>query len=359
MNVFRKQKYLQIAFDNGEQFVTDNCTEELWNSINEHFDDEDTLLAMLVPEIPEVSGTVVREKVASSRILTLKGNSVYMLEVSELSIPEDFALKILEAEEREDELEVKKYKNFWTLVSLNPDSSVRDNIFWFIRRWNMNIAESGLIVAYRNADIKVEAKYNTEETKDIINRYYEAKYLENIDPETIVYNYRGMYDINLAEAYSDIINGEASPIYTDHHSHTTTIVLGRPVSIPREECDSDSNVSCSRGLHCSSKGWLKRNYFGGVGLQVLVNPANIVAIPTIDDYGKMRCCEYFPVALIDFDENGDVKEKPYNLHNDINYLKQIRYDGTINNVDVNHYELSNNYTSNEELYDSILVRLKS
>lgn len=94
-------------------------------------------------------------------------------------------------------------------------------------------------------------------------------------------------------------------------------------------------------------------------MQVLVNPAKIVAVPTIDDYGKMRCCEYFPVALIDFDENGDIIEKPYNLHDDIDYLKQIKYDGNINNEDINHYELSCNYSNNEELYDSILARLNS
>ena len=96
-----------------------------------------------------------------------------------------------------------------------------------------------------------------------------------------------------------------------------------------------------------------------MGLQVLVNPANVVAVPVIDDYGKMRCCEYFPVALIDFDANGDIIEKPYSLHNDVTYLKSIRYDGTINNEDANHYELSVQYKNNEELYDSILERLNN
>ena len=50
---------------------------------------------------------------------------------------------------------------------------------------------------------------------------------------------------------------------------------------------------------------------------VLVNPANVVAVPTIDGYGKMRTCEYFPVAIVDCDENGDIVEPEYNLYNDV------------------------------------------
>ena len=80
---------------------------------------------------------------------------------------------------------------------------------------------------------------------------------------------------------------------------------------------------------------------------------------TIDDYGKLRCCEYFPVALIDFDEDGEIIEKPYSLHNDVAYLEQIKYNGDINNEDYNHYELSATYKTNEDLYNSILIRLKS
>lgn len=358
MVVFRKQDYLHIVFDDGQVYVNNKCDDQLWALVGELSNDEEALKARLVytQEAVTLAGDIVRNKIENSNILTKRGNSVYMLEVSELSIPEDFALKVLEAEEKGDEAEINKFRNFWTLVSLNPDSRVRDNIFWFIRKWGMKISDSGLIIAYRNADIKWESTYSTAEVKEIINNYYTAKYIDNIDPNTI----STKWGKSLACVYDEIINnGVGSPVYTDHHSHTTTIVLGRPVSIPRSSCDCDSTVSCSRGLHVGSKGWLKQNYFGNVGLQVLVNPANVVAVPVIDDYGKMRCCEYFPVALIDFDANGDIIEKPYSLHNDVTYLKSIRYDGTINNEDANHYELSVQYKNNEELYDSILERLNN
>jgi len=354
MNVFRKNNYLKVSFSDNQEYITNECTEELWEMIKGYRDEEELLKDKLFGESKEYTGDIVRKKIGSSKLLTLRGNSIYMLEVSELSIPEDFALNVLKAEEADDIDEIRKFKNFWTLVSLNPDSRVRDNIFWFIRRWGIQISDSGLLIAYRNAVLKTEGKYSTDETKEIINTYYQLKYIAKEDPYKHI-----IKGVNIGEAYDEIVNGDSSPIYTDQHSHSTKIVLGKPVSMPREECDCDSNVSCSRGLHAGAKGWLKRNYFGEVGMQVLVNPAKVTAIPTIDDYGKLRCCEYFPVALIDFDEDGEIIEKPYSLHNDVAYLEQIKYSGDINNDDYNHYELSATYETNEDLYDSILIRLKS
>lgn len=80
---------------------------------------------------------------------------------------------------------------------------------------------------------------------------------------------------------------------------------------------------------------------------------------TIDDYGKMRTCEYFPVAIVDFDENGDIIERPYSLHDDVTYLKKLKYEGTINNNDVDGYEISHTGATREDKYDDILRRLNA
>lgn len=352
MIVFRKADYVQIEFSDGSIFSTDECTDSMWEFIKAHKEDEEAIKKEFVKD--QVDGSALLEKVRDSRILNLRGNSVYMLSVSELSIPEDFVAKIIEAEERGDEAELTKFKNFWTLVSLNPDSRVRNNLFWFIRKWDMQITESGLIIAYRNADIKSEAKYSTNEVKTIINTYYQEKYINGNNPYEITV--KGL-NKTLGEAYDEIVNGGDSPVYTDQHSHTTEIRLGHPVTMPREECDAEQEHSCSSGLHCGAKGWLKQNYFGTVGLQVLVNPANVVAVPTIDDYGKMRTCEYFPIAIIDFDESGDVIEGPHSLHNDVAYLREIRYDGTINNEDIDGYEIAQSFLNREAMYDNILASL--
>lgn len=354
---FCKDGNLQVVFSDGTQVIRD-CTDDLWNFLIANQDNEEAIKKELLPK-EDVEGKYLSDRVQNSNILTLRGNSVYMLDISEQSIPSDFVEKILEAEEEGNEAEIKKLKNFWTLVSLNPDSRVRNNLFWFIRKWDIKITEAGLIVAYRNADIKEETNYSTECAKNIINLYYQEKYINGNDPYKIYGIDGGINDLSLGEAYDEIVNGANSPIYTDQHSHSTTIKLGQPVRMPREETDQCQENSCSRGLHTGAKGWLKNNYYGAVGLQVLVNPANVVAVPTIDNYGKMRTCEYFPIALVDFDENGDVIEPECPLYNDVAYLKQLTYEGEINNEDVDNYRIIETHLTREQTYDSILKRLET
>lgn len=356
MQVFKRQTYLQVDFSDGSTYTTNECTDSMWDFIKENQSNEEAVKQELCNV--GLSGVVLLDKVKESNILVIRGNSVYMPSVSELSIPEDFVAKVIAAESNGDEAELTKFKNFWTLVSLNPDSRVRNNLFWFIRKWGMQITDSGLIIAYRNAEVKEEAKYSTSVVKEVINTYYQEKYINNNNPYEITIEIN-KNPKNLGETYDEIVNGAGSPVYTDQHSHSTEIRLGHPVSIPREDCDSNQENSCSRGLHVGAKGWLKSNYFGNIGLMTLVNPANVVAVPTIDEYGKMRTCEYFPIAIIDFDENGDVIESSYSLHDDVAYLKELRYEGDINNIDVDGYEIAHSDIGREEMYNKILQSLNA
>lgn len=348
-NFIKKGTYLRIDFSDGKCYETSNCTEDLFQFVAENCNNEEILKEKLFYTKEEQS---VANRLKNSKILIQRGASVYMKGVNELSIPSDFVEKILDAEESLNEAEINKYKNFWTLVGLNPDSRVCNNIFWFIRRWDMQIAPSGLIIAYRNVEIKDEGNsFSTEEAKDIIEKYYTAKYIDNVNPDNL--EYKGMA---LSDTYKSLTTIK-SPVYTDNYTHTFEIKIGQPVSMPREECDCVQENSCSKGLHVGAKGWLKDNYCGNVGIQCLVSPADVVAVPTIDNYGKMRCCRYLPVAIISYDNNGNVIEPPYDLSKDIEYLKNIQYDGKVNNNDVNNYTVVTMYQNREELYTSILNRL--
>ena len=348
MNIFKNGDFLHIEFSNGEVYDSHEESAEDWDFIVENKDDEASIYNRFMAK----QNVITPEMIKASNILKLRGASVYMDGVSEISIPDDFVAKILEAENSGDEVALQTYINFWKLVSLNPDARVRNNMFWFIRKWNMRINKSGLIVAYRNAVLR-NYELTTKEIKDILNSYYKVKYVEKEDPSEIPWD----DNKSLQDYYNQIVDGtNGSPVYTDAHSHTTTIRLGHPVSIPREECDAEQEHSCSRGLHVGAKGWLKENYYGGVGLQVLVNPANVVAVPTIDEYGKMRCCEYFPINLIDFDENGNVIEPEYDLDDDLIYLSKYDYEGEVNNEDIDNYTINGNI-SREDIYESILESL--
>ena len=99
---------------------------------------------------------------------------------------------------------------------------------------------------------------------------------------------------NLAELY----NTTEELVFTDDRTRSMTIKLHNKIEIPISECDTNSNNTCSRGLHLSNYSWFKDNNFGTIGLMCLVNPSDIVAIP-LDNYPKIRTCAYYPVAVID------------------------------------------------------------
>ena len=172
-------------------------------------------------------------------------------------------------------------------MSINPDEECRKNLYWFLQLHGLKLAKCGFFVAYRNVD-------TTEE----------------------------------------------EGVYTDHHSHSTRITIGNVVTLDRNKCDCDSSIECSRGLHCASGKWLKRNYFGSVGLACLVNPADVVAVPHNSEYGKLRTCAYLPMEIIHYDENDNVI--PLNVEDgfDCSYVTKVIYEGTMGTEEDSTYRIN-------------------
>lgn len=275
--VIRINNKVIVILNNGCKFEKDNITDEVFEIICNSSDDE--LMKIFNPQYEkelEEAETVkkVINSVEDSNLLIKKGDSIYFKGVSELSLPKELVIAIITAENNNDELKLEAYKNFWTLMSLNPNEECRKNLFWFLTKYDMTIAKCGFFVGYRNVD-------TTDE----------------------------------------------EGVYTDHHSHTFRIRIGEMVTMPRERCDCDSSVSCSKGLHIGGKGWLKQNYFGNTGLACLINPADTVAVPKIDDYGKLRTCAYLPIELIKYDENDDVIPLDVEDGFDCSYVTKVIYEG--------------------------------
>ena len=366
MNVLKVGGNVTAIFEDGKILSLSDCSNELFmDLINNDYTYEEVVKKIMPDYIDVISiKKFIEEK---SQWLKMKGNSVIMPSVSELSIPDDFVEKLVESEKKGDENLITTYKNFWTLVSLNPDSRVRNNICWFIRKWDMKISKSGLIIAYRNADVKNEGEdFDLALTKTIVKERESIKHVMKKSPkdfvvikfdnteyggdvsytvEKIPYSNYGCQDGvvlgTVEELYQKLVNDEAvsATTFTDHHSHTFNINIGKIVSMPREHTDSCQDHTCSTGLHVASKGWLKRNYFGNVGLKVLVNPAFVVAVPPEDSYGKMRTCEYLPIGTISFDENGDVVDDISVEGFEDDYFNTICYEGQVNNEDLDNYTL--------------------
>lgn len=267
-----------VMFEDGSYCERNDVSKEEFETIVKAESDEEVFAIMcpehskVVQEYLDVKG--IFDRIEKSNLLTLEGEVVYWKEVSELSMPTELVKAVLDAEEQGDEVRVDTYRNFWTLMGLNPDEKCRKNLFWFLERNGLIISRCGFFVAYRNV----------VPTKD-------------------------------------------ADVYTDAHSGTTRIEIGKVVTMPREKCDSDSDVTCSRGLHLGARTWLKQNYFGSQGMVCLCNPADVVAVPKLDHYGKLRTCAYLPIEKAQFDNNGDVIAFEAHDGFDCGYVTQVIYEG--------------------------------
>lgn len=305
--VIKVDNKVTVLLENGD-FVEREITDEKFKKILEAQSD-DEVLRILCPEYQEVvdsrnKALSMVEKLRQSKLLRVKNDTIYWDNVSSLSIPVELAEAIVDAELEHNDLKISTYRNFWTLMSLNPDERCRKNLFWFLQKYGMTISRCGFFVGYRNVD-------KTEE--------------ENV--------------------------------FTDHHSHTFKIRIGEMVTMDRNKCDAVQENTCSSGLHIGGKGWLKRNYYGNTGLACLVNPADVVAVPPLDNYGKLRTCAYLPMEIIHYDKNDDVIPLDVEDGFDCSYVTKVIYEGTMGTEEDSTYRINIPQlpgTSRESIQDKLL-----
>jgi len=123
----------------------------------------------------------------------------------------------------------------------------------------------------------------------------------------------------LTECFNNISDmfQNSDEAFTDWHTKKMTINIGQPVTMPREKCDSNPKQTCSSGLHVGAPGYVST--FGGDKnyiLAVLVNPANVVAVPEDYNFEKMRVCEYYPYALCEKRDGNIVEIKTTHFEED-------------------------------------------
>lgn len=362
MKIVRIKNNVTVILDNGTILTSSNCDDKMYESIVANEGNDEEVKFILLPEFFKKkneydANTELINDMHNSKHLTVKGASVYLEKVSQLSLPEDLATAIYTAEKKGDKELVKTYINFWTLACLNPDSRARTNLFWFLQKYGMTISSSGLFVAYRNVVVKQEgSEIDSKLAKEISKLYVKIKmkwkknpknYFMYCDGEGKYKAHKGMdpmfeqedYLGNLQELYDSLSDENKSTTYTDGYTGKFTIKIGEPVSMPREKCDSVQENTCSRGLHVAGREWLQNGYFGNTSLIVLVNPADVVAVPPSDSYGKMRCCAYYPVALVERDSEGKIinDNVPDGFEDD--FMAHIRYQGEINTEEGTPYQL--------------------
>lgn len=279
-----------VFLENGE-FIEKEVTEDEFKKVVEAQTDEE-VLKLLCPEYQKSvelhnNALTLVEKIQKSKLLSMRGDVVYWEEVSCLSVPEELVKAIIKAEEEHNELKISTYRNFWTLMSLNPDERCRKNLFWFLQKYGMTISRCGFFVGYRNVD-----------------------------------------------------KTEKENVFTDHHSHTFKIRIGEMVTMDRNKCDTVQENTCSTGLHIGGRGWLRKNYFGDTGLACLINPADVVAVPPYDNYGKFRTCAYLPMGIIHYDETSNVIPLDVEDGFDCSYVTKVIYEGTMGTKEDSTYRIN-------------------
>lgn len=216
--------------------------------------------------------------------------------------------------------EVSGLINFAKLLWLNPLSHVKNDLYDFINKNGIVTTESGHLVLYKSVRSLPEVDHY--KLADFVGRCITVALRDKINPsdycvtkdkhERLRWRPTGQRVFGeeflgcLDDLYEQLVNTPGAE-FTDFFSGKSDIKLFKPVQMDWEECDIDPSHACSKGLHAGSFEYV--NHYGGGEdkriLVVIVNPMNITAVPEAD---KLRTCEYFPVAILEKNEDGTYEE---------------------------------------------------
>lgn len=87
--------------------------------------------------------------------------------------------------------------------------------------------------------------------------------------------------------------------FLDVHSGTFDNSPGNVVEMARNQVNENSNETCSYGLHVANFDYATSFYAGGKMLEVEVNPADVVSIPSDYNQSKVRVCKYLVLGVVD------------------------------------------------------------
>lgn len=393
------------------QFTVPNCSDELFNKIVACRYDYDKLSNLLNPKRAKVEKKIqeykeLEESIFKSQYLEKQGDSLYIRSISDVSVPQELAIAIIKAENNEDDELLQSYLNFWKLASMNPNANARANLFWFCKKYGIKISKSGFLVTYRNVELKDNSReYNIEEAKAISDAFLKVKFKwkkspkdftlawDKVDEKYVIiklddpklyetflvdyehddvdnYGYEREEELryetlggDLEYLYKELSREKDKTTFTDSYTRTFNIKLGQIVKMPRDKCDENNDVNCSKGLHVGAWSWLKENYYGKIPLMCLVNPAQTVSVPKVDDYGKIRCCEYYPVAIVEY-KDGVIQQPELDNGFDDSFLNIVLTEYGVNNNDVEVQTITapTPYISREQMVknlQSIKNKLKS
>lgn len=115
--------------------------------------------------------------------------------------------------------------------------------------------------------------------------------------------------------------------FKDIHSNTMDNSPGTLVEMPRNQVNEDSSQTCSYGLHVANWGYAHTQFASSnpetdVMLEVEVDPADVVAIPTDYNNAKMRVCKYKVLGVVDKEHSSELQLRVTNTVVDAGFLDE-------------------------------------
>jgi hypothetical protein len=165
-------------------------------------------------------------------------------------IDNSLADAIVRAMRNHDDADFLGLSLFMENVYQNPRKHSRDNLFDWLRTHDFSITPDGMLVGY----------------KGVSN------------------------DLTSISSGPGIVNGVAVNGHLDNS-------VGNVLEMARSSVEHDPSRGCSVGLHVGT--WSYASSFGPKVLKVLVNPRDVVSVPTDCGWEKMRVCRYKVHSVID------------------------------------------------------------
>ena len=195
-----------------------------------------------------------------------------------------------------------------------------DTISAIMTKTNNQIRLEGEKKALSISEVELSDKW-----KEILSRHHRDKSVEvtglvnfvnrlkahnRLDKLDQLYEFLKHNDIKIIESgaivgWKYLTNTKEKGVYVDSYSKKIKQRIGSVIETDESNVDSNPDVTCSRGLHVGSWNYVKNS---ATIAKVLVNPEDVVAIPTDYDGMKMRCKKYY---IIDIQEGNRLEESDF------------------------------------------------
>ena len=181
-------------------------------------------------------------------------NNLYLKGIG-LPIPVVLAEKMAKCVKENDPY-LRALINFWKWTSLNPDKDSREDIYKWVKKQNIPILDSGLILTFRRV-VKVSGSDINYDLKEFVDKEYNRLRKSKKSTQVIVYSnetengieYNTKYGITVG-VLKDLYNQQlenCEVYYTDNHTHSEKYVIGVENRMERSKVDSNKNNACSTG----------------------------------------------------------------------------------------------------------------